>query len=82
MWYRNAKAVIKVPLTLTAVHYHIFNYSSMCTAYVKSEQRKIELFLQVLRLGNKCVFDFTVLSAYDQNANIDTSVLGYMTSFP
>ena len=42
------KAVIKDPLSLTALHYHIFIGSSRCAAYVKSDQRRIEFFLQVL----------------------------------
>jgi len=82
MLERNPKAVINVPLSLPAVHYHIFICSSMCAAYVKSEQPKIEFFLQALGLGNKCVFDFTVLSRYGQYAHFDISLLEYMISFP
>jgi len=48
MWERKAKAVIKTPLSLTALHYHIFICTSNCAAYVKCEQLTIELFLHVL----------------------------------
>ena len=76
-----SKAVINDPLSLTTLHYHIFICSSRCAAYVKSDQRRIEIFLQVLCVANKCNIDFSVLSNYGQYAQTDVPVFGYMKSF-
>ena len=62
------KAEIQGPLSLTALHYHIFICRSICAAQVKSDQTRIEFSLQVLCVANKCDLHIALLSNYGQNA--------------
>ena len=62
VWEKKGTAVIKDLVPPTAVHYHIFIYTSGCAvecyaAHVTSHRQTVQFFLQFLDLHYKCIFE-------------------------